>query len=170
MLDTLKKPLILVACLALIGGGAAVAVAANGGSTATVTATGGTSANAAETQYGKAGGCTPGYWKNHPAVWQGYSPSDNFDKVFGVTYFKSLTLIEAAGLGGGGFNALARHAVAALLSASNPNIKYGLSASEIIALVQEAFKTKNPEPFKNVFAALNESGCPIDAHGNPIGD
>jgi hypothetical protein len=167
MLNALKKPIVVVACLALIGAGTAVAVAASGGTTAGVTST---SSNAAETQYGKAGGCTPGYWKNHPEVWKSYAPSDNFDKVFGVTYFGSLTLLEAAGLGGGGFNALARHAVAALLSANNSNIKYGLSTSEIIALVQEAFKTKNPEPFKNVFAALNESGCPIDAHGNPTGN
>ena len=164
MLEALKKPLVVIASIALLVAGSAAAIAAKGGGT-----TAGVTSNASATQYAKPGGCTPGFWKNHPTVWQGYSPSDNFDKVFGVKYFGKLTLLQAAGLEGGGYNALARHAVAALLSASNPLIKYGLSAPEIIAMVQQAFKTKNPEPTKNVLAALNESGCPIDAHGNPVG-
>jgi hypothetical protein len=164
MFDALKKPLILLACLSLLGAGAAIAVAAKGGGTTSI------ASNAAETQYGKPGGCTPGFWKNHPELWGDINPNATFDSVFGVKKFGSLTLLEAAGLGGGGYNALARHAVAALLNASNPHIDYGLSADEIIAMVQKAIKAKDPEPTKNAFEALNERGCPIDAHGNPVDD
>jgi hypothetical protein len=154
-----------IACLALVGAGTTLAIAAKGPKVS-----GGTTANAAQTQYGTGGqGCTPGYWKNHTGSWQGYSPSANFDKVFGIKHYGSLTLLEAAGLGGGGFNALARHAAAALLNSSNPSISYGLSTAKIIELVQQAVKTNEPELIKDELAGLNESGCPIDAHGKTTG-
>jgi hypothetical protein len=156
-----RKLGLAIVCLSLLGAGTIVATG-TGGATST--------GNAAQTEYNTGGqGCTPGYWKNHTGSWYGYSPTDSFDQVFGVKYFGSLTLLEAAGLGGGGFNALARHAVSALLNASNPNVSYGLTTTKIIELVQQAFKTNEPELIKDEFAALNEAGCPIDAHGNPSG-
>ena len=166
MSSTLRKLGLTIACIALLGAGTTLAVAAKKGTTSGGTTAGG---NAAQTQYGTGGqGCTPGYWKNHTGSWQGYSPSDNFDKIFGIKYFGSLTLQQAAGLGGGGFNALARHAAAALLNSSNPNISYGLSTAKIIELVQQAVKTNEPELIKDDLSGLNESGCSIDAHGKPI--
>ena len=163
MSDVLRKLALAATCIAVVAGGATLAIASKGGGTSS-------DANAADTQYGTGGqGCTPGFWKqNHPNTWVGYKTTDTFDSVFGVTYFGSLTLLEAAGLEGGGFNALARHATAALLNASNPNVSYDLSVTEIIKMVQEAFATNDPEPTKNVFAAFNESGCSVDANGKPI--
>ena len=161
MSKVFAKLTVATACVALLGAGAVVAIAANESES---------SGNAAQTQYGTGGqGCTPGYWKKHTGSWVGYSMTDTFDEVFGVKYFGSLTLLEAAGLGGGGFNALARHAVAALLNASNPDVDYDLTEAEIIELVQKAFSTKDPELVKDEFEAFNESGCSIDAHGKPIG-
>ena len=165
MPSALRRFIVAVTCLALVGAGVTLAVA---------TDEGGSAGNAAETQYGQGQGCTPGFWKNHTGVeiWgTEYSPSDSFDEVFGVKLFgPSVSLLDAAKLGGGGFEALARHAVAALLNSSHVNVNYGLSTDQVIEMVQQAVKTGDPESTKNVFEALNESGCGIDAHGNPIGD
>jgi hypothetical protein len=163
MSKVLPRLIVFVACVALVGAATTLALASGGGSTS--------GGNASTTEYvPKPGdqGCTPGYWKNHTGSWVGYSPTDSFDAVFGVSYFKpSFTLLEALNLGGGGFNALARHAAAAILGSANPLINYGLTSSQIIALVQKAVANNDPEPIKDELAAFNEIGCPIDAHGNP---
>lgn len=73
-------------------------------------------------------------------------------------------------------NALSRHAVAALLNASHPNIDPAPNvdtASEVIALWQAAFDSGNAstiESTKNIFAASNEAGCTVDAKGRVITD
>jgi hypothetical protein len=158
----LKITSIVIACAVLVGAGATFAIATKGGKT---------TGSASKSQYTpKPGdqGCTPGYWKQvHPNSWTGYSPSDSYDAVFGVKYNSKLTLLGAVNLGGGGYAALARHAAAALLNSSNPNVNYGLTTSQIIAMVQKAFATGEPEQIKDEFAAFNEVGCSIDAHGNP---
>jgi len=106
-------------------------------------------------------GCTPGYWKqeHHYDSWVGYSPSDSFDAVFGVSY--GGTLAEAAGANGGGANALARHAVAALLNASS-SVDYLYSTADVINMVQAAFASGDYEGTKDLFAAQNELGCPLN--------
>lgn len=159
----LKVASIFLASAVLIGAGATFAIGSN---------TGLTSASSVTSQYEpKEGdtGCTPGYWKNNTVAWTGtgYSTSDLYDTVFGVNFMPGLTLLEALNLGGGGYNALARHATAALLNSSNSNVTYGLTTSQIIAMVQKAFKTGEPEQIKNELAAFNETQCPIDAHGLP---
>ena len=101
-------------------------------------------------------GCTPGYWRNHFEDWAaaGYSPDDDFDTIFGVDFFSpDVTLGEAVKLGGGGVKKVARHGVAALLSASHPEVDYPYSVAEVIAFVQSG----DAEPL--VFA--NELGCDI---------
>jgi len=106
-------------------------------------------------------GCTPGYWKQdqHFDSWVGYSPSDSFDAVFGVSY--GGTLLEAAGANGGGANALARHAVAALLNASS-SVDYYYSTADVISMVQAAFASGDFEATKDLFALQNEMGCPLN--------
>src|SRR5690606_27316343 len=109
-------------------------------------------------------GCTPGYWKNHASAWgvTGYSPNMDFDTVFGVDAFSpNLTLMQAVRQGGGGMKALGRHAVAALLSASHPNVAYPMSASDVILLVQQAVSSGNVEPAHLLLASYNELGCPL---------
>lgn len=107
-------------------------------------------------------GCTPGYWKqsHHFDSWTGYVPGDDYDDVFGVG--PEITLLAALESGGGGVNALLRHSVAALLSASSPDVDYGMTAAEVIAAVQDAFDTGDYESAKDVFEALNEQYCPLD--------
>jgi len=101
-------------------------------------------------------GCTPGYWRNHFEDWPatGYSPSDDFDTVFGVNYFSTdITLGEAVKLGGGGVKKLARHGTAALLSAAHPDVDYPYTVAEVIAFVQAG----DADPL----VAANELGCSI---------
>ena len=86
-------------------------------------------------------GCTPGFWKQeqHFDSWVGFAPSDSFEAVFGVDVtlraggqntIEDPTLLDALNANGGGVNALARHAVAALLNASNPDAAPPTSPSQ----------------------------------------
>jgi hypothetical protein len=104
-------------------------------------------------------GCTPGYWKqdHHACYWldTGYGPNDDFDTVFGTDYFNpDITLLAALKQGGGGYKALGRHAVAALLSAAHPDVNYGLTEAEVIAAVQAGDK--------DTLEMYNEMGCPLN--------
>ena len=111
-------------------------------------------------------GCTPGYWKQdqHFDSWPApYAPSNDYNTVFGVSAsFNPHTLLDAAWLGGGGENALARHAVAALLNAASPDVNYTYSVSDVISMVQAAYASGNFEPTKNLFDAANNAGCPLN--------
>ena len=119
-------------------------------------------------------GCTPGYWKNHagadshskggqkkPSSWEGFSPTDGFDATFGVVSSFGGTLIQALIRGGGGENALGRHAVAALLNAAHSGVDYDLTVAQVIAMVQGAYSSGDFESAKNTLASLNEQGCPL---------
>jgi hypothetical protein len=114
-------------------------------------------------------GCTPGYWRNHADRWAGVSPTDDFDSTFGVDLFTpDVSLGWAIWAGGGGANALARHATAALLNAHGgvPNgdgstVSYPYSAAEVIQLVQDAAADDSVEAVKDLLAAANELGCPL---------
>jgi hypothetical protein len=110
-------------------------------------------------------GCTPGYWKqpHHFDSWEptGYEPNDSFDAVFGVASSFD-TLLDGLRARGGGENALARHAVAALLNATSPDVSYEYSAAGVIAGVQEAYATGNFRAAKDMFEYENEMGCPLN--------
>jgi hypothetical protein len=112
-------------------------------------------------------GCTPGYWRqeHHFDSWvpTGYAPGDNFETIFGVNAsFDPHTLLDAVWLGGGGENALARHAVAALLNAAHPAVDYIYTEAQIIAGVQNAYTTGNFETFKDLLDAANNAGCELN--------
>jgi hypothetical protein len=113
----------------------------------------------------KSEGCTPGYWKQeqHFDSWVGYLPSDNFADVFGRPV--SGTLLDALKQGGGGLAALGRHAVAALLNASSPDVDSVAAfdtTAEVIAAYQAAFDAEQYSTTKNMFEASNEAGCPLN--------
>lgn len=110
-------------------------------------------------------GCSPGYWKNHPKSWAGtgYAPTDDFDTVFGVNAFNpNLTLMQAAWQGGGGIKKLGRHAVAALLNASEPGVNYPRTTAEVISAVQNAVATGIYEPLASNLDLDNNLGCPLN--------
>jgi hypothetical protein len=119
-------------------------------------------------------GCTPGYWRqdHHFDSWVGYLPSDSFDHAFGVTstidppgrapVLVNPTLLDAVWIGGGGENAMARHAVAALLNASSPDVHYPMSVGEVVAAVQAAYGSGNFAAAQSMFEGFNEIGCPLN--------
>ncbi|MAT96181.1 MAG: hypothetical protein CL608_03485, partial [Anaerolineaceae bacterium] len=71
------------------------------------------------------------------------------------------TLAEAADAKGGQENALARHAVAALLNASS-SVDYLYSTADVISMVQAAFASGDFNGTKDLFEAQNELGCPLN--------
>ncbi len=124
-------------------------------------------------------GCTPGYWRQqqHFGSWTPpYSPTD--PKTLWTDVFPAfpgmptdLTLIDALCLQGGQYNALARHAAAALLNGAynraNPGgLNFGYTDQDVIDLYTANYLT-DVEGLKNSFALLNERSCPL---GNDPGD
>jgi hypothetical protein len=108
-------------------------------------------------------GCTPGYWKQsqHFDSYVGYKPSQQFSSVF-ENAFPGKTLVQVLGLGGAGLNALGRHAVAALLNASNSSVDYGMTPQQVIDAFNAVFPGGNYEALKNQFEVRNEKGCPLN--------
>ncbi len=108
-------------------------------------------------------GCTPGYWKqaHHFDSWLGYTPGDSFDATFGVASSFD-TLLDGLKAKGGQENALARHAVAALLNSATGGVDYEYSTAEVIAIVQDAYASGDYETAKDLLAAENEMGCPLN--------
>lgn len=127
-------------------------------------------------------GCTPGYWKQpqHFDSWVFYSTDMKFLDIFGKTItimwsqtgkpqpVTNPTLLQALEANGGGINALARQAVAALLNAANPVVDPDPdfdTPSEVIAAVQAVLNTANTsddETLKNRLDASNNAGCPLN--------
>jgi hypothetical protein len=125
-------------------------------------------------------GCTLGYWKQdqHFDSWTGYAPGDLFDAVFGVDSnlnppgnegaYANPTLLQALEIGGGGENAMARQAVAALLNSTSPGVNYQMTTAEVIADVLAAYASGNFEAAHVKFEAFNLSLvngvhiCPLD--------
>ncbi|NJN55193.1 MAG: hypothetical protein HC804_10795 [Anaerolineae bacterium] len=109
-------------------------------------------------------GCTPGYWKqpHHFDSWVNYSPTDNYEAVFGVDASFNKDLVGALAQGGGGEKALGRHAVAALLNANTSGVSFLYTQADVIAMVQGAYATGDFEGVKNLFATQNEMGCPLN--------
>ncbi len=117
-----------------------------------------------------AGGCTPGFWKNNAekhdaSAWPSdISPDDSFQEYWPAG--PDITLLEALKLGGGGLNALARHAVAALLNASTQD--YGLTVAEILEAGNNAILSGDSyviESLKDTLDELNNQGCAFNQHG-----
>lgn len=121
-------------------------------------------------------GCTPGFWRqsHHFGHWEGYSPDDIFNSVFDTEAYLStrkgkkstltneFNLKEAVWAKGGGFNALARHSVAALLNATSDGVNYPYTEAEVIGMIQDAVEDGNFNEVKDYFEEANEEGCSID--------
>jgi hypothetical protein len=114
-------------------------------------------------------GCTPDYWKDSPGCWECYDPEDDFGDTFGIpeqelrrngkSTHPNPNLMQALNANGGGINALARHAVAALLNACDGDIAYPMTVSGIIAAVQEAVPDGDIEGLKDMLDMYNNYGC-----------
>jgi uncharacterized repeat protein (TIGR01451 family) len=106
-------------------------------------------------------GCSTGYWKNHTTNWPtAYHTSDSFDTVFG-TSASSLSLSNCLNQGGGGLNALARQASAALLNAVDPRINYPLTVDQVKTAVKNAIARGQYGDLTNLLDHYNNLGCPF---------
>ncbi len=120
-------------------------------------------------------GCTPGYWKNHLFAWDmtAYTPGTLVGSVFNLpASFASLgsaTLEDALHWSNGRWpinNArnLIKHATAALLNATHPDIYYEWNMAYIINQVNAALATENKETMNSLASDIddmNNSGCPL---------
>jgi hypothetical protein len=126
---------------------------------------------AATTMFAEGEGCTPGYWKqdHHELSWVGYARDNSYSVVFGVAGYDN-TLLGALETGGGGENALGRHAVAALLNASNGDVGYSYTVAEVIGIVQVAYANDDFETAKDLLEEQNELDCPLGREAAPGGE
>lgn len=119
-------------------------------------------------------GCTPGYWKNHPEAWVGYSTDDTLREVFGLgdqftTVLPDDTLIEALNYRGGSrvegaAQILMRAATAALLNEDKFGDDYPpyTTEQELINAVMSALNSNNRATMIELAEALdyrNNGNC-----------
>jgi hypothetical protein len=118
-------------------------------------------------------GCTPGFWKNHVEDLP-FSETATLNDLFGTNLPAELNLSaeDALNAGGGGFSALARHAVSALANSLTIS-DYRFSETQVISLFQDAVDPNivqigsisddnDLESIKNRFEAGNEApSCPF---------
>jgi hypothetical protein len=94
-----------------------------------------------------------------------FDPTDLVSSVFSSTAGTpagNQTLIQALENGGGGIDALLRHAVAAVLNAASPDLDYPFEVQAIIDAVNEAISTGvGIEELKNDLDEANNLGCPL---------
>jgi uncharacterized repeat protein (TIGR01451 family) len=133
-------------------------------------------------------GCTPGFWTNNAANWgasawcNAYEPGDDFNTVFGIpekvlnangkNKYNNPTLLQALDANGGGINALARHAVAALLNACSGCVEYATDNPQDIIDAVQAAVAAGPEAIQDLhelLASYNEAGCPVNQNGDCVG-
>jgi len=110
-------------------------------------------------------GCTPGYWKQeqHFDSWPaGLTPDTSFSDAFGSDAFGDQTLLEVLETGGGGLIALGRHVVAALLNSESGGVDFALTDDDVLERFDKAIESGDYERIKNIFAANNELGCPLN--------
>ena len=94
-------------------------------------------------------GCSPGYWKNHPADWTDtpFATNSDFDATFGVNvYTPNKSLLQVLNTGGGGRDKLGRMGVAALLNAANPDVAFPLAVGQVLQQVHDAMLSGQYEP------------------------
>ena len=165
-LRTISMTALAISAVAAVGLAMAPAGASTGatGVVASATATPSTPAPSTTPPPPPGEGCTPGFWKNHPDAWgaTAFTPTTTLGSVFtGLpAAYTNTTFLQALSLGGGGLNALLRHAVAALLNSTHPEGAYPLTADQIIALVNAGIASGDHETVKSQLDEANNLGSP----------
>ena len=129
-------------------------------------------------------GCTHGAWKNHLLeigewVPTGFSPDQTVVSVFSeAAAYPDLngdtvedTLLDALNFGGGdgvegGARILLQAAVAALLNAAHPDVNYPMPEGDVIAKVDAALASGDPDTMLDLEEILNE----YNNFGGPLCD
>ena len=129
-------------------------------------------------------GRTPGFWKqnHHFGHWPApfcakdtcpCGPATSFCAAFEIdcnnictaakNAFNGKSLLTVLGQGGGGFQALGRHAVAALLNSAHDQVDYLYSTAQVKQMVQDAVASCSPSAAHQALAQQNE------LEGGPLG-
>jgi len=105
-------------------------------------------------------------------IWDGSTAAGatTFSSIFGYTSAYGDTLMEVLQSQAPGNNAqgsLDWHACAAVLNALADPIEYGATGAEVVAAYQKAMMEGQGQhgALHDIFADLNERGCPIDSFG-----
>ena len=117
-------------------------------------------------------GCTPGYWKNHPEAWAGFTTGQTLESVFDVPDslgLDSVSLHSALSFGGGpgtlgASQILLRASVAALLNSASSGVDYPLTTAQVIAQLNAALATLDRSKILDLATDLdnkNNGGCPL---------
>jgi hypothetical protein len=107
-------------------------------------------------------GCTPGYWRNHADRWAGVVSTADFDETFDVDFFApNISLGAAIWAKGGQYNALARHATAALLNAHSNLVNFRYTVQDVLDMVKGVEESGAIEDVAKELADANELGCPL---------
>lgn len=120
-------------------------------------------------------GCTPQFWGNriYPGPWgvspwtaTGYDPGTSFPSVFGTTDVELDRALSSAVTLPSTYNndvnaVFANDAVAALLNASSPNIKYGVSSDMVLSWARWAVGSGTLSLFNSLVEPLNQRSCPL---------
>ncbi|MDR7523278.1 MAG: hypothetical protein QN168_12540 [Armatimonadota bacterium] len=119
-------------------------------------------------------GCTPGFWKNHPTAWVGYSSSAPVGGVFAIPFpsLAGATLLQALGFTGGSgvegaARILLRAAVAALLNSAHPSVSggYPYTTAQVISMTNAALAIGDRSTMLGLasnFDTANNLGCPLN--------
>lgn len=120
-------------------------------------------------------GCTPGFWKNHPAAWgsTGFSPGQTLSSVFvipgNLSSLAPVTLHNALKFSGGpgvlgGAKILLRASVAAVLNAAHPGVDYPRTPGQVTSAVNTALASNNRSVMLSLASSLdadNNLGCSL---------
>lgn len=114
-------------------------------------------------------GCGIEYWsdsKMHKSAWGLRTPDDRFDAVFGVDSAGNkglLKVLKEKDLDGKGAASkdFQRHAAAAMLNATNPDVHYFYTPGEVVSIVVNAYATKSFDAAKQLLKTQNDLGCPL---------
>ena len=117
-------------------------------------------------------GCTPGFWKNHHAHWQDFTPTQEVGSVFtGCSVFTSLaddSLDDALRYNGGsgvlgGARIMLRACTAALLNEAHDGVDYGVDG--VVGLCNTACATQNRNTMLGLGGLLDDANndglCPL---------
>jgi hypothetical protein len=107
-------------------------------------------------------GCSNAYWKGHKNKWgKSFKNGDRFGAIFQVDSAGNRSLSDTLDIDGGGSKELGREAVAALLNASNPDVHYHFTPTEVKAIVKHAFDTKDYNTATSQLKQYNNCSCPL---------
>jgi hypothetical protein len=122
-------------------------------------------------------GCTPGFWKQNPGQWQGYTPTQKVSSVFSAAPapYANWTLMDALQGGGGpgvggATQILLRASVAAFLNAEHEGVGYPYrryaDPGRMHYYIQAALRSGNRDQMlvlADVLDKANNLGCPLKA-------